>query len=343
MRILITGGCGFIGSNLANHFLTNDNEVVVLDNLSRKGTEWNKKWLEENHKKGLRFMNADIRDFEKMKDAVKDTDAVFHTAAQVTMTDSVANPRNDFEINALGTLNVLEAVRLSNGNPIVIYTSTNKVYGDGTNSITLKENETRWEFADPNYSEGIPETFVTDFDEHGPYGNSKYAADLYTRDYAHVYGLQTVSFRQSCIYGTRQFGNEDQGWVAHLTISSVLGKAVNIYGDGKQVRDILFIDDLVAAFELAMKHISNSKGKAYNIGGGPKNSLSLLELIAMLEKMNGRKIELKYFDWRPADQKVYISNISRAKRDFSWEPKISPEEGVTRLHKWVTENINLFK
>jgi CDP-paratose 2-epimerase len=340
---MITGGCGFIGSNLADHFLSRGFDVTVVDNLSRSGTENNLKWLSERHGEKLKHVSVDIRDFEKVREAAKDKDTIFHTAAQVTMTDSVKNPRNDFEINALGTFNVLEAARLSNTNPTVIYTSTNKVYGDGTNSIKLEETGTRWKFSDLAFSNGVPESFVTDFDEHGPYGNSKYAADLYTRDYAHVYGLPTVTFRQSCIYGTRQFGNEDQGWVAHFVISSVLNRGLNIYGDGKQVRDMLFIDDLVRAFELAAENIGSAKGKAYNIGGGPANSLSLLELIALLEKINGRKIELKHFDWRPADQKVYISDITRAKKDFGWEPRISPEDGVSRLHKWVTENVNLFK
>ena len=343
MRILITGGCGFIGSNLADHFLEKGHEITVLDNLSRRGTDWNKSWLEQRHRKNLKFVNGDIRDPDLVKESVKDQEMIFNTAAQVTVTDSVLNPRNDFEINAMGALNVLEAARLSKNDPTVVYTSTNKVYGEGPNVIPLEETDTRWRYADPRFEHGVPEEFTTDCDKHGPYGNSKYAADLYTRDYAHVYGLPTVTFRQSCIYGTRQFGNEDQGWIAHFTIMSVLGKGVNIYGDGKQVRDTLFMDDLISAFELAVKHINSTKGKAYNMGGGHKNTISLLELLSLLEKLNGRKIGSKYFDWRPADQKVYISDIAKAKRDFKWEPKVSPQEGIARLHQWVEDNISLFK
>jgi CDP-paratose 2-epimerase len=343
MRILVTGGLGFIGSNIANRYLSEGHEVTVLDNLSRTGTNFNLNWLKENHKKGLEFLNVDVRDADKVRSAVRDKDAIFHTAAQVTVTDSVTNPRNDAEINILGTFNVMEAARLANTNPFVLYTSTNKVYGEGINTIPLEQSETRWRFADSMFTNGIPESFSTDFDEHSPYGVSKYCADLYVRDYSNVYGIHGVSFRQSCIYGTRQFGREEQGWLAHFIISSVFRRPINIFGDGKQVRDTLFIDDLLDAMDLALRNKEKVKGKAYNIGGGPKNTLSLIELISLLEKMNGSKIETRYFDWRPADQKVYISDISKAKKDFGWEPKISPEEGVRRLNDWVKSNIKLFK
>jgi CDP-paratose 2-epimerase len=343
VRILITGGCGFIGSNLADFFAKKGDEVTVLDNLSRKGVEWNKKWLEQGHGKKIRFVNGDIRDAEKTRAAAKDMDAIFHTAAQVTVTESVKNPRNDFEINAVGTFNVMEAARLSNMNPIVIYTSTNKVYGHGTNLIPLKEGKTRYEYADKEFKDGVPESFSTDADEHSPYGNSKYTADLYVRDYSHIFGIKGLAFRQSCIYGTRQFGYEDQGWIAHFVISSVIGRGLNIYGDGKQVRDTLFMEDLINAFDMAIKNINRAKGQAYNIGGGPKNTISLLELITLLERLNRRKLETKYFDWRPADQKVYISDISKAKKVFGWEPKVAPEQGISRLNDWVKDNVKLFK
>lgn len=343
-RVLITGGAGFIGSNLADFFLRKGDEVTVYDNLSRKGVDWNKRWLESNHRSGLSFVKADVRDFDRLRDAAKDKDIILHTAAQVTVTDSVKDPRTDFEINALGTLNTLEAARLSNMNPIVVYTSTNKVYGHGTNDIRLREAETRYEYADPEFANGVPDSFSTDSDEHSPYGNSKYMADLYVRDYSHIFGIKGVAFRQSCIYGTRQFGYEDQGWIAHFVISSILGRPLNIYGDGKQVRDTLFMSDLVSAFDMAIKNIKKTAGHAYNMGGGPRNTISLLELISLLEKMNGgRKIETKTFDWRPADQKVYISDITKAGRDFGWEPKVSPEQGIGMLHAWVKDNLELFK
>lgn len=341
--ILITGGCGFIGCNFADYFLSRGQEVTVLDNFYRFGSKQNMDWLKSRHSSGLSFLDADVKDPKAMVDAVKGKDMVIHTAGQVTVTDSVTNPRNDMEINILGTFNVLDAARLSNENPFVMFTSTNKVYGEGINTIDIEETDTRWKFSDPKFANGVPETFTTDFDEHSPYGVSKYAADLYVRDFSHVYGIPTVCFRQSCIYGTRQFGKEEQGWLAHFVISSVLKRPLNIFGDGKQVRDVLFIEDLSRAVDMAFQNKGSTAGKAYNIGGGSGYTLSLLELIDMLEKINNEKITTKYFDWRPADQKVYISDIARAKRDFGWSPKVSPEEGVRRVHDWVRENPGLFK
>jgi CDP-paratose 2-epimerase len=342
MKILITGGAGFVGCNLADYFLKKGSEVVVFDNLSRKGTEKNLKWLKANHKKGLSFIKGDVRNFKSLLKACKDVDAIFHTAAQVAVTTSLKNPREDFEINALGTFNVLEAARKSSSNPILIYTSSNKIYGNNVNKIRLIEKKTRYEFADKKYKNGIPEDFPTDANEHTPYGCSKYAAEIYVRDYGAIYGLRTTTFRMSCIYGLRQFGNEDQGWVAHFIISSVLNKPITIYGDGKQVRDILFIDDLARAFDLACKNVEKTKQQVYNIGGGVKNTISLLELIEFLEKLIGRKIDYRFSDWRPFDQKVYISSIDKAKKDFGWEPKISKEEGIRKLFDWVNENKKLF-
>jgi CDP-paratose 2-epimerase len=340
MRILITGGAGFIGCNLANYF-SRSAEIIVYDNLSRKGSEKNVEWLRTKNKK-IKFIKDDIRNFKALVNTCKDVNAIFHCAAQTAVTTSLKNPREDFEINALGTLNVLEAARKSNSDPVVIYTSTNKVYGNNVNKIPLREKRTSYEFADRKYKNGIPEDFPTDSNEHTPYGCSKYAAEIYVRDYSAVYGLRTVTFRMSCIYGLRQFGNEDQGWVAHFIISSVLNKPITIYGDGKQVRDILFIDDLVRAFDLAYKNIKRTKQQVYNIGGGPKNAISLLELIEFIEKLIGRRIKYKFSSWRPFDQKVYISNINKAKEDFGWEPKISKEEGIRKLFDWVNENKSLF-
>jgi CDP-paratose 2-epimerase len=337
---LITGGAGFIGCNLADYFLNGRFEVKVFDNLSRKGTEKNIEWLKSNHKTGFEFIKNDIRNFDSLLEATENIDIIFHTAAQVAVTTSIENPREDFEINALGTLNVLEAARQSNSDPIIVFTSTNKVYGNNVNKIPLIEKDTRYEFADPNYKEGIPENFSTDAEEHTPYGSSKYTADIYIRDFFNIYGLKTVTFRMSCIYGTRQFGNEDQGWVSYFIISSFFNKPIVIYGDGKQVRDVLYIDDLIRSFELAYQNIKKTKGKVYNIGGGAKNTMSLLELLNMLKNL-GLNPKYKFDKWRPADQKVYISDIKKAK-EFDWAPEITPKEGVKKLLNWVKENKRLF-
>jgi len=339
-RILITGGAGFVGCNLADYFLNKKHEVTVFDNLSRNGTEKNLEWLKSKHKVGFEFIKDDIRNFDPLVNAVKDKDFIFHTAGQVAVTASVKTPREDFEINALGTFNVLEAARKINSDPIIVFTSTNKVYGNNVNKIPLTEKETRYEFADPKYKDGVPEDFPTDADEHTPYGSSKYAADIYARDFFTIYGLRTVTFRMSCTYGIRQFGNEDQGWVAHFIISSFFNKPIVIYGNGKQVRDILFIDDLVRAFELACQNIEKTKGRVYNVGGGIKNTISLLELLDLLKSF-GLKPEYTFDDWRPADQKVYISDVKKA-TEFGWEPKIPPEEGVKKLLEWVKQNKRLF-
>jgi len=342
MRVLITGGAGFVGSNTADTLLKKGYEVTILDNLSRKGTEKNLEWLKNNHK-DLEFMKADVRDFDVMKSACMDKDLIFHLAAQVAVTTSIKNPKDDFDINALGTFNVLEAARLSKSNPIVVYSSTNKVYGNNVNLIPLKISNTRYEFDDPNFENGVPETLSTDANEHTPYGSSKYMADLYTRDFAAVYGMNTISFRMSCVYGTRQFGNEDQGWIAHFVISSILARPLIVFGDGKQVRDVLFIDDLLDALLLATDNIKKTRGQAYNIGGGINNTISLLELIDLLKKSIGKNILYSFSDWRPFDQKVYISDIRKAKQDFGWEPKISAEEGIKKLIGWVGENIDIIR
>lgn len=342
MKILVTGGAGFIGSNLSDYYLKKGCEVTIFDNLSRKGTEKNLEWLKSNHKKNLTFIKGDIRDFDSISNVSKNIDMILHTAAQVAVTTSVKNPREDFEINALGTFNVLEAARQNNTDPLIIFCSTNKVYGNNVNAIPLIEKEIRYEFSDPEFADGIPEDFSTDANEHTPYGSSKYAADVFMRDFSAVYGMKTVTFRCSCIYGTRQFGNEDQGWVAYFTISSILNKPITIYGDGKQVRDILFVDDLVRAFDIASENMNKTKGQVFNIGGGPKNTISLLELIGLLEKITKNKIKLSFDDWRPFDQKVYISDIRKAKKTFGWEPKNTKEEGIKKLLEWVNSEKKSF-
>lgn len=343
MRILTTGGAGFIGCNIAKRFLDEKANVIIIDNLSRPGTEKNLNWLKNcSNNNNLTFIKGDIRNRQLMdllfnRPDLGKIDIVFHMAAQTAVTTSVVNPREDFEINALGTFNLLEAVRNSKQRPIIINASTNKVYGE-IESIKVKEKKTRYEYDSLPY--GVSENMPLDF--FSPYGNSKGAADQYVRDYFRIYGLKTINFRQSCIYGPRQFGVEDQGWVAHFVISAILDKPITIYGDGKQVRDILFIDDLIDAFLLAIKNLKTTCGRVYNIGGGPTNTISLLEFIKLLEKMLNKKIPLRFKDWRPGDQKVYISDIRRAKKDFGWRPKIDIEKGLAFLVKWVKENRGFF-
>lgn len=338
-KALVTGGAGFIGSNLTSHLLKNSWEVIVFDNLSRRGVEKNLVWLlQPPNAKNLQIEVKDVRDFEALKEAVGKTDVVFHLAAQVAVTTSFLNPREDFEINALGSFNVLEAVRQTKHRPIVIFSSTNKVYG-AMGKIKVKKGRRRYSYLD--FPNGIDEDYPLDF--HSPYGCSNGVADQYTRDYYRMYGIPTVVFRQSCIYGPRQMGVEDQGWVAHLAILAHHSKPITIYGDGKQVRDLLYIDDLIGVYMQAVKKIEKVAGQVYNVGGGRENSLSLLEYIDLLEKKIKRKIKIKYGQWRPGDQKVFISNNGKARKELGWEPKISFEKGVGNLLDWIGENEDLFR
>jgi len=336
-RILITGGAGFVGSNLAAYYLKCGRKVIVYDNLSRKNSEKNLDWLKSLKNSNLSVVIGDIREFKKLQKVVNKVDAIFHLAAQVAVTKSIENPQEDFEVNALGTLNVLEAARKARHKPIVIYASTNKVYG-AMEEVAVKEKKTRYAFK--NLPQGISEKQALDF--FSPYGCSKGTGDQYMRDYARIYDLPTVVFRKSCIYGPRQFGVEDQGWVTHFVISAVKDCPITIYGNGKQVRDILEIEDLIRVFEAAVKNIKHCQGEVYNIGGGPKNSVSLLELIGELEKILGKKIFFSFSQWRPGDQKVYVSNISKAKKELGWEPRVGKKEGIFRLCSWVLDNKSLF-
>jgi len=339
MEIFITGGAGFIGCNLADHYLSQGHQVTIFDNLSRKGTDDNLAWLRERHGSSVQFVMGDVRSFEAVRDALSpDIDQVYHLAAQVAVTTSVVDPRGDFEINALGTFNVLEAVRAVVPEAIVFYSSTNKVYG-GMEDVEIVEGETRYRYRDLPY--GVSEEQPLDF--HSPYGCSKGCGDQYMRDYARIYGLRTVVFRQSCIYGTRQFGVEDQGWVAHFCIAARLGRPITIYGNGKQVRDVLWVDDLVDVYAAAATHIDVAKGQIYDVGGGPDNTMSIwAEFGPMLEELAGHPIPVKYAEWRPGDQPVYISDIRKAERDLGWRPRVSVSDGVSRLWRWVDENPGLF-
>jgi CDP-paratose 2-epimerase len=337
-RILVTGGAGFIGSNLSHRLLSQGHEVVIYDNLSRAGTKKNLAWLRQNHGESFTLVQADVRDYPSLQRAVLGCDVVYHLAGQVAVTWSVSDPRQDFEINALGTLNMLEAARSSSPPPIVLFTSTNKVYG-GMEEVEIVELETRHAYA--SLSEGVSEARPLDF--HSPYGCSKGAADQYVRDYARIYGLRTVVFRMSCIYGPRQFGVEDQGWVAHFLIASVLGRPITIYGDGKQVRDVLYVDDLVAALESATERIEVTSGQIYNMGGGPENTMSVwTEFHALLKELLGHEVAVSYADWRPGDQLVYVSDTSKAGRELGWSPRVPVREGIERLFRWVVDNKHLF-
>lgn len=336
--IVVTGGAGFIGSNLVNALLDGRDRVVVFDSLARPGSDLNLAWLRTRHP-GLQFVQGDVRDQQMVREVVASADVVYHLAGQVAVTTSVEDPRSDFEVNALGTFNVLEAARQSGRHPAVVFTSTNKVYG-GIDDVVVAERATRYEFAElPN---GISERQPLDF--HSPYGCSKGAADQYVRDYARIYGLATVVFRMSCIYGPRQFGNEDQGWLAHFIIAAVLGRPLTIYGDGKQVRDILFVEDLVRAFRLATEKIDDAAGQVYNIGGGAANALSVWsDFTALLEELTGRPPDVRFDDWRPGDQRCYVSDIRKATRDLGWRPTIDKRAGIARLVEWVTLNRTMFE
>ena len=332
-RYLIVGGAGFIGINAAEHYARHGAAVTVLDNFSRRGTEENIAWLQAEYP-AVKVVRADIRnDLEVLAAEAACCDVLLHLAAQVAVTTSVTDPRTDFAINALGTLNVLEAARQAPHRPIVLYSSTNKVYG-GMENLRVIPNGNEYGYA--GLPQGVNEDQPLDF--HSPYGCSKGAGDQYVRDYGRIYGLRTVVFRQSCIYGPHQFGVEDQGWVAWLVLRSLLGKPVTIYGDGKQVRDVLNVEDLIAVYDAAVGRIDQVVGKIYNIGGGPANKLSLLQLIGLLEKINGSKPAYSFSDWRPGDQRVYISDVHRAHKDLDWSPKISPEQGVRRMLAWMTAN-----
>jgi len=335
----ITGGAGFIGSNYVHRLLERGEKVTIYDNLSRSGAALNLAWLEETFgKDAFHLVVGDVRDAGLLTDSSREADVIVHLAAQVAVTSSVIKPREDFEVNALGTFNVMEAARLSERRPVVIYASTNKVYGE-MEDVPLAEEPTRWRYADLLH--GCPESQPLDF--HSPYGCSKGSGDQYVRDYARIYNLPTVVFRQSCIYGTRQFGVEDQGWVAWFVIAAVTGRPVTIYGDGKQVRDLLFVDDLLDAYDLVLARPELAAGGIYNLGGGPQNVISIWqEFGPLLERLLGRQIAIARSDWRPGDQKVFYADIRKAERELGWEPKVGVEKGLERLFAWVKENQGLF-
>ncbi len=331
--VLITGGSGFIGTNLADRLLTLGRQVVILDNLSRSGVDQNATWLQQKHGRKLRIVVGDVRNRDDIQRAISGVEQVFHFAAQVAVTTSITDPRTDFEVNVLGTLNLLEAIRDLGTRPSLVYTSTNKVYG-GLEDIHLRAAGQRYEPIDPRILErGISECRSLDF--HTPYGCSKGAAEQYVLDYARSFGQPAAVFRMSCIYGPHQFGTEDQGWVAHFLIRALDGKPLTLYGDGMQVRDILFVEDLVDAFLLAQEHMSRISGQAFNIGGGPQRTTSLLELVDMIARLHGRKPRLRFESSRTGDQRYYVSDTAKFREATGWEPRVSAREGVDRLYDWL--------
>jgi CDP-paratose 2-epimerase len=336
---VITGGAGFIGCHAAASFHAKGDRVVLVDNLSRRGADANLAWLRD---RGVTdFIKADIRDASQMCDVMaqhKDADCVLHLAAQVAVTTSVKDPREDFEINALGTFNVLEAVRTAaDAKPTVIYSSTNKVYGN-LEHVRVVERDGRYSYEDRPF--GVDESEPMDF--HSPYGCSKGAGDQYVRDYARIYGLKTIVFRQSCIYGTRQFGIEDQGWIAWFCVAATTGQPFSIFGDGKQIRDTLWVGDLIDAYERALERIDEVSGEVFNVGGGPENTMSLNELVRLLDRSFGKPFNPPYADWRPGDQRVFVADVRKAERLLGWAPRIRTVEGVEKLLGWVRENRGLF-
>ncbi len=338
-RILVTGGAGFIGSNLVNRLLRQGHQVTIFDNLSRSGCRQNLAWLQQQFgPDAFCLVEADLTDFAALQRAATGAKRVYHLAGQVAVTTSVKNPRQDFEANALGTFNMLEAVRTAADDPIVLYASTNKVYG-GMEEVNIAEDETRYYYADFPY--GVSETQPLDF--HSPYGCSKGAGDQYVRDYARIYNVRSVVVRQSCIYGYRQFGIEDQGWLAWFIIAALKGRSISIYGNGKQVRDALFIDDLLDGYEAIVQHIDQAVGQVYNIGGGPENTISIWrEFGPLLEKLLERPLHVDYHTWRPGDQPVYISDIRKAERDLGWKPRVPVAQGTECLYRWIYDNQKLF-
>lgn len=338
-KILITGGAGFIGSNLASRLINGGHEITIFDNLSRPGTTLNMAWLRNRFgEQRFKLVQADLADFEALGQAAEGAQRVYHLAGQVAVTTSVSDPRKDFMDNALGTFNVLEAARQVGDDPVFIYASTNKVYG-GMEGVAVVEADRRYAYVD--LPRGISEASLLDF--HSPYGCSKGAGDQYTRDYYRVYGLRTVVMRQSCIYGYRQFGIEDQGWVAWFMIAALKGRPITIYGNGKQVRDVLFIDDLLDAYEAAAQQIDVAAGQIYNVGGGPDNTLAIWsEFGPILEEMMGRPVPVESGEWRTGDQKVYVSDIGKIGRELGWAPQVGVGDGLRRLYDWLRDNQQLF-
>ena len=332
---LVTGGAGFIGTNLSDRLLRDGWRVRVVDDLSRPGVEGNLTWLRERHDERVEVMVGDLCEPGVAASAARGVDTVFHLAAQVAVTTSLDDPVHDFSVNLIGTLNLLEAARAQARPPAFLFTSTNKVYGN-LEDVELRDTGRRYEpVTEALRRAGVSEARPLDFCT--PYGCSKGAADQYVLDYAKSYGLRTAVFRMSCIYGPHQCGNEDQGWVAHFALRALEGEPITLFGDGHQVRDVLFVEDLVEAFLLARENIGAIGGRAYNIGGGPENAVSLLEVIERIGELHGEPPQTSFGPWRQGDQRYYVSDTQRFQRDTGWRPRVSADEGIERLYGWLRE------
>lgn len=333
--IVVVGGSGFIGSNLAHSFLADGRDVIVLDNLSRPGVEQNLEWLKDTHGDRLHSVVADVRDLDQIRPVFRDAGAVFHLAAQTAVTTSLVDPIDDFEVNARGTINVLEAVRTAGRNAPVIFASTNKVYGNLAD-LDMVEGEDRYEPADEAIrANGVGEDRKLDFCT--PYGCSKGVADQYVLDYSKSFGLPTAVLRMSCIYGPRQFGTEDQGWVAHFLIRNLQDEEISVFGDGKQVRDILHIADAVAAYRAVLSSIDKVRGQAFNLGGGPGNAISIHLAIREIERLTGRPQRLEHHDWRSGDQLYFVADTRALQAAVGWTPSVAWRDGIRNLHDWLVE------
>lgn len=345
MKVLITGGAGMVGSHAAEYFAGKGEKVIVFDNLMRsrlfgydkKSVEYNWRYLAKY--KNIKRVVGDIRNPKDLKKVLTNNiDVVIHAAGQPGVGFSIENPEEDYSINAFGTFNVLEHVRKTCPQAVFLYCSTNKVYGENVSALPLLETDTRYCLRD---GKAIDENFKIDLTSHTPYGVSKYTGDVYTQEYAATYGIRACAFRMSCIYGTRQFGFEDQGWLAHFLISNITERPITIYGDGKQVRDVLFVHDLIRAFELFIK--SDLRNEVFNIGGGPDNTISLLEFIKEIEAKTEKKMKLNFSQWRPSDQKVYISCTDKIEKALKWKASVSPAKGMDYLIEWIKSNRRFFK
>jgi CDP-paratose 2-epimerase len=334
-QVIIFGGAGFIGSNVAHSYLSEGRRVLIFDSLCRPGVERNLRWLKEQFGSRVEVEISDIRNAHAVRRAVHHAEEVFHFAAQVAVTTSLEGPVHDFEVNARGTLNVLEALRDMEAPAPLVFTSTNKVYG-GLRGLRFGPEGRRYQPLDAGIrAQGISELCPLDFES--PYGCSKGTADQYVLDYARSYGLRTTVFRMSCIYGPRQFGTEDQGWVAHFLLQALREQPITLYGDGMQVRDILFVEDLVRAFRLAQSKMETISGQAFNIGGGPSRTVSLLELLDLIEERVGHRPEVRFEGWRTGDQRYYVSDTRKFQAATGWAPQVGVREGVSRLHAWLAE------